>query len=63
MQTRQLGAMLCLVVLMGPLIGSLSIPSEEPEILGNGIQYLPDGQTLDLPEQDGYGWIVDQGPW
>ena len=64
MQTRQLGAMLCLVVLMGPLIGSLSIQSsEEPKILENGVQYLPNGQTLDLPEQDGYGWIVDQGPW
>lgn len=63
MQTRQLGAMLCLMVLMGPLIGSLSIPSQEKQILDNGVQYLPEGQTLDLPEQDGYGWIIDQGPW
>ena len=63
MQTRQLGALLCLMVLMGPLIGSLSISSEQPEILENGVQYLPEGQTLDVPEQDGYGWVVDQGPW
>jgi len=63
MQTRQLGAMLCLMVLMGPLIGSLSIPSQEKQILDNGVQYLPEGQTLDLPEQDGYGWIINQGPW
>lgn len=63
MQTRQLGAMLCLMVLMGPLIGSLSIPSQEKQILDNGVQYLPEGQTLDIPEQDGYGWIIDQGPW
>ena len=52
MQTRQLGALLCLMVLMGPLIGSLSISSEQPEILENGVQYLPEGQTLDVPEQD-----------
>ena len=63
MQTRQLGALLCLMVLMGPLIGSLSISSPEKQILDNGVQYLPDGQTLDLPEQDGYGWITDLGPW
>ena len=63
MQTRQLGALLCLMVLMGPLIGSLSIPSPEKQILDNGVQYLPDGQTLDVPEQDGYGWITDLGPW
>ena len=63
MQTRQLVALLCLMVLMGPLIGSLSIPSQEKQILDNGVQYLPDGQTLDVPEQDGYGWITDLGPW
>ena len=51
------------MVLMGPLIGSLSIPSPEKQILDNGVQYLPDGQTLDVPEQDGYGWITDLGPW
>ena len=63
MQTRQLGVLLCLMVLMGPLIGSLSIPSPEKQILDNGVQYLPEGQTLDVPEQDGYGWITDLGPW
>ena len=63
MQTRQFIALLCLMVLMGPLIGSLSIPSPEKQILDNGVQYLPDGQTLDVPEQDGYGWITDLGPW
>ncbi len=63
MQTRQLVALLCLMVLMGPLIGSLSIPSPEKQILDNGVQYLYDGQTLDVPEQDGYGWITDLGPW
>ena len=63
MQTRQLGVLLCLMVLMGPLIGSLSIPSPEKQILDNGVQYLYDGQTLDVPEQDGYGWITDLGPW
>ena len=63
MQTRQLGVLLCLMVLMGPLIGSLSIPSPEKQILDNGVQYLPNGQTLDVPEQDGYGWITDLGPW
>ena len=64
MQTRQFGAMLCLMVLMGPLIGSISISSStEPQILENGVQYLPEGQTLDLPDQDGYGWIVDDGSW
>ena len=63
MQTRQLGVLLCLMVLMGPLIGSLSIPSQEKQILDNGVQYLPDGQTLGVPEQDGYGWITDLGPW
>ena len=63
MQTRQFIALLCLMVLMGPLIGSLSIPSQEKQILDNGVQYLPDGQTLDVPEQDGYGWITVLGPW
>ena len=63
MQTRQLGALLCLMVLMGPLIGSLSVPSPQKQILDNGVQYLSDGQTLDVPEQDGYGWITDLGPW
>ena len=51
------------MVLMGPLIGSLSIPSPEKQILDNGVQYLPEGQTLELPEQGGYGWITDLGPW
>ena len=52
------------MVLMGPLIGSISISSStEPQILENGVQYLPEGQTLDLPDQDGYGWIVDDGSW
>ena len=64
MHTRQLGVMLCLIVLMGPLTGSLTISSPaESIVLENGVQYLPDGQTLDVPEQDGYGWDVDQGPW
>ena len=63
MQTRRLWAVLCLTVLMGPLIGSLTIPPSDYIRLENNVQILPDGQTLTIPEQDGWGWIVDERPW
>ena len=63
MQTRRLWAVLCLTVLMGPLIGSLTLPPSDYIRLENNVQILPDGQTLIIPEQDGWGWIVDERPW
>ena len=63
MQTRRLWAVLCLTVLMGPLIGSLTVPPSDYIRLENNVQILPDGQTLTVPEQDGWGWIVDERPW
>ena len=63
MQTRRLWAVLCLTVLMGPLIGSLTVPPSDYIRLENNVQILPDGQTLTIPEQDGWGWIVDERPW
>ena len=63
MQTRRLWAVLCLTVLMGPLIGSLTVPPSDYIRLENNVQILPDGQTLIIPEQDGWGWIVDERPW
>ena len=63
MQTRRLWAVICLTVLMGPLVGSLTIPPSDYLRLENGVQILPEGQTLDIPEQDGWGWVVDERPW
>ena len=63
MQIRRLWAVLCLTVLMGPLIGSLTVPPSDYIRLENNVQILPDGQTLTVPEQDGWGWIVDERPW
>ena len=60
MQTRRLWAVLCLTVLMGPLIGSLTVPPSDYIRLENNVQILPDGQTLTVPEQDGWGWIIDE---
>tara|TARA_A200000113_G_scaffold150658_1_gene135719 strand:- start:3786 stop:5888 length:2103 start_codon:yes stop_codon:yes gene_type:complete len=48
---------------MGPLIGSLTVPPSDYIRLENNVQILPDGQTLTIPEQDGWGWIVDERPW
>ena len=31
--------------------------------LDNEVQILPEGQTLTIPEQDGWGWVVDERPW
>ena len=63
MQTRRLWAVICLSVLMGPLIGSLTVPPSDYVRLDNHFQILPEGQTLDVPDQDGWGWIVDERPW
>ena len=63
MQIRRLWAVLCLTVLMGPLVGSLTVPPSDYIRLENEVQILPEGQTLDIPEQDGWGWIVDERPW
>ena len=63
MQTRRLWAVICLAVLMGPLIGSLTVPPSDYVRLDNHFQILPEGQTLDVPDQDGWGWIIDERPW
>ena len=63
MQTRQLWAVICLTVLMGPLVGSLSVPPSDYIRLNDDVQILPHGQTLDIPEQEGWGWVVDERPW
>ena len=63
MQTRRLWAVICLAVLMGPLIGSLTVPPSDYVRLDNQFQILLEGQTLDVPDQDGWGWIVDERPW
>jgi len=48
---------------MGPLVGSLTVPPSDYIRLDNQAQILPEGQTLTIPEQDGWGWIVDERPW
>ena len=63
MQTRRLWALICLAVLMGPLIGTLTVPPSDYVRMDNRVQILPEGQTLTIPEQDGWGWIVDERPW
>ena len=63
MQTRRLWAVICLTVLMGPLVGSLTVPPSDYVRLDNEVQILPKGQTLTIPEQDGWGWVVDERPW
>ena len=63
MQIRRLWAVLCLTVLMGPLVGSLTVPPSDYIRLDNQAQILLDGQTLTIPEQEGWGWIVDERPW
>ncbi|HII56844.1 MAG TPA: S8 family serine peptidase [Candidatus Poseidoniaceae archaeon] len=63
MQTRRLWAVICLAVLMGPLVGSLTVPPSDYIRLNNDVQIVPHGQTLDIPEQEGWGWVVDDRPW
>ena len=63
MQTRRLWAVICLTVLMGPLVGSLTVPPSDYIRLNNDVQIVPHGQTLDIPEQEGWGWVVDDRPW
>ena len=63
MQTRRLWAVICLTVLMGPLVGSLTVPPSDYIRLNNDAQIIPHGQTLDIPEQEGWGWVVDDRPW
>ena len=63
MQTRRLWAVICLTVLMGPLIGSLTVPPYDYIRLNDDVQIVPHGQTLDIPEQEGWGWVVDERPW
>ena len=63
MQTRRLWAVICLTVLMGPLVGSLTVPPSDYIRLNNDAQIMPHGQTLDIPEQEGWGWVVDDRPW
>ena len=63
MQTRRLWAVICLTVLMGPLVGSLTVPPSDYIRLNNDTQIIPHGQTLDIPEQEGWGWVVDDRPW
>ena len=63
MQTRRLWAVICLTVLMGPLVGSLTVPPSDYIRLNNDVQIVPHGQTLDIPEQEGWGWVVDERPW
>ena len=63
MQTRRLWALICLTVLMGPMIGTLTVPPSDYVRMDNRVQILPEGQTLTIPEQDGWGWIVDERPW
>jgi subtilisin family serine protease len=48
---------------MGPLVGSLTVPPSDYIRLDNQVQILLDGQTLTIPEQEGWGWIVDERPW
>ena len=57
MQTRRLWAVICLTVLMGPLIGSLTVPPYDYIRLNDDVQIVPHGQTLDIPEQEGWGWV------
>ena len=63
MQIRRLWAVICLTVLMGPLVGSLTVPPSDYVRLDNQVQILPEGQTLTIPEQDGWGWVIDERPW
>ena len=63
MKTRRLWAVICLTVLMGPLVGSLTVPPSDYIRLNNDTQLIPHGQTLDIPEQEGWGWVVDDRPW
>ena len=63
MQTRRLWAVICLTVLMGPLVGSLTVPPSDYIRLNNDVQIVPHGQTRDIPEQEGWGWVVDDRPW
>ena len=63
MQTRRLWAVICLTVLMGPLVGSLGVPPSDYIRLNDDVQIVPQGQTLDIPEQEGGGWVVDDRPW
>ena len=63
MRTRRLWAVICLTVLMGPLVGSLTVPPSDYIRLNNDVQIVPHGQTLDIPEQEGWGWVVDDRPW
>ena len=61
MQTRRLWAVICLTVLMGPLVGSLTVPPSDYIRLENEAQILPEGQTLgpSRNRMDGAGLLTN----
>ena len=63
---RRLIALLMFALMLGPVTGSLvvkSTPLEAVSLDEEGLQWMPGGYTLDIPEQTIGEWVGDDTPW
>ena len=63
---RQMLAVLVLALLMGPVTGSLVVKSEPTAweaVDRDGVQWMPAGYSLEVPEQAEAAWLNDNTPW
>ena len=63
---RRMLAVLVLALLMGPVTGSLVVKSEPTAweaVDRDGVQWMPAGYSLEVPEQAEAAWLNDNTPW
>ena len=63
---RRMLAVLVLALLMGPVTGSLVVKSEPTgweAVDRDGLQWMPAGYSLEVPEQAKAAWLNDNTPW
>lgn len=62
---RRILAMVMLAVLMGPVTGSLVTinPAKWTPVTEDGIMWMPDGYSEDVPLQELPAWVGDDTPW
>jgi len=63
---RRMLTVLLLALLMGPVTGSLFVKSEPigwEAVDAEGLQWMPTGYSVDVPEQAEASWLNDNTPW
>jgi len=65
---RRLLALFLFAVMMGPVTGSLTVGdfdgrNEWSSVDSDGLQWIPSGQTFEVPQQTPPQWIDDDTPW